>query len=310
MTPQTIFTVEMFRHLSYFLSVHFATDSLKSQAQEGAVAVRQLDRSGRHPLWRQLQRDLVARLEAGEFDEQFPGELALVEDYHVSRHTVREALRQLRAEGVIVAGRGRQPRVAPVPEIQQPLGALYSLFASVEDAGLAQHSLVRTLDIRADGVIAERLALEASALLVYLERLRLAGEEPLAIDRVWLPASVAAPLLDVDFTYTSLYTELAARTGVRLDSGHENVHAVIPTPAERALLHAPANTAAFAINRLGCVKNHPVEWRHTLVRGDRFALTAKFTARTGYRLTPSTETAPPQRPKRYATNLTATTAGE
>ncbi len=263
------------------------------------MAVEELDRSGPHPLWRQLQCDLMARLEAGEFDEQFPGELALVEDYHVSRHTVREALRQLRADGVIVAGRGRQPRVAPAPEIEQPFGALYSLFASVEDAGLAQRSLVRTLDIRADGVIAERLTLEASALLVYLERLRFADEEPLAIDRVWLPASLAAPLLDADFTHTSLYHELAARTGVRLDSGHENVHAVIPTPAERALLHAPANTAAFAINRLGCVKNHPVEWRHTVVRGDRFALTAEFTTRSGYRLTTSTETARSQKSKQY-----------
>ena len=27
-----------------------------------------------------------------------------------------------------------------------------------------------------------------------------------------------------------------------------------------------------------------MEWRHTLVRGDRFALGAEFSARTGYRL--------------------------
>jgi GntR family transcriptional regulator len=28
-----------------------------------------------------------------------------------------------------------------------------------------------------------------------------------------------------------------------------------------------------------------MEWRHTLVRGDRFALTAEFAAHTGYRRT-------------------------
>ena len=249
------------------------------------VAGRTLDRAGSTPLWQQLQRALLDRLATGEFAAQFPGELALVEEYDVSRSTVRQALRQLRADGVIVAERGRQPRVAPVPEIHQPLGALYSLFASVEAAGLSQDSVVRVLDVRADALVAERLSLEGSTPLVYLERLRLAGNEPLAIDRVWLPAAVASPLLKADFRHTSLYGELAARTGIRLDAGHEDVHAVMPGPAEAAQLHCPAGTALFAVNRLGSSQGRPIEWRQTLVRGDRFALTAEFTAQFGYRFT-------------------------
>ena len=248
------------------------------------MPARALDRAAGPPLWQQLQRELLARLEAGEFADQFPGELDLAEDYGVSRHTVRQALRQLRADGVIVAERGRQPRVAPIPEIQQPIGALYSLFASVEAAGLSQHSVVRRFDTRADAVVADRLGLEASTPLIYLERLRLAGTEPLALDRVWLPAAIAAPLLGADFTHTSLYAELAARAGIRLDHGREDIHAVIPTPAERSQLSCPPEVAAFAINRLSHAQGRPVEWRHTLVRGDRFALTAEFSATTGYRL--------------------------
>lgn len=248
------------------------------------MAVRALDRASAQPLWRQLQQQLRTRLEAGEFADRFPGELALVEEYGVSRHTVRQALRQLREDGVIMATRGRQPRVAPPTEIQQPLGALYSLFAAVQAAGLTQHSVVRTLDTRADAVIADRLDLEASTPLVYLERVRLAGDEPLALDRVWLPATVAAPVLEADFTHTSLYTELGARTGIRLDNGREEIHAVVPTPAERALLRCGPDTAALSINRLGRMAGRPVEWRHTLVRGDRFALTADFSAKIGYRL--------------------------
>jgi GntR family transcriptional regulator len=243
-----------------------------------------LDRGSDEPLWRQLQTDLMARLAAGEFADRFPGELALVEEYAVSRHTVRQALRRLRTDGVIVAERGRQPRIAPSPEIEQPMGALYSLFASVEAAGLDQHSVVRTLDLRADAVIAARLGLEGSAPLVHLERLRLADDQPLALDRVWLPADVAAPLLGADFTHTGLYVELAERAGVRLDQGREEIHAVIPTPAERALLRCPATAAVLSIHRLGYAGGRAIEWRHTIVRGDRFALTAGFSAHTGYRL--------------------------
>lgn len=169
-----------------------------------------LDRTSGTSLWQQLAQDLRRRLDLGEFVGAFPGELELGQQYAVSRYTVREALRQLRAEGAITTGRGRRPRIAaPEPVIAQPTGIAYSLFSSVESCGLTQTSLVRTLHLRADGVIAPRLGLEESTPLVYLERLRLADGRPLALDRVWLPASIGEPLLDVDFRRTSLYAELA-----------------------------------------------------------------------------------------------------
>src|SRR5690242_1785912 len=172
-----------------------------------------LRRPGGPLLWQQLLADLRRRLADGEFADAFPGELALADRYRVSRQTVRQALRQLRADRVVVAARGRQPRVTPV-EIEQPVGALYSLFASVEATGQEQRSIVHTLDVRADGVIAARLRLEESTPLVFLERLRLAGGEPLAVDRVWLPVHLGAPLLDADFTHTALYTEYRRRCRV------------------------------------------------------------------------------------------------
>lgn len=242
-----------------------------------------MDRAGPLPLWAQVYDDLRRRVDAEEFTDAFLGEHALVEEYHVSRHTVREALRRLRTEGVVTAERGRAPRLAR-PEIEQPLGALYSLFASVERSGRRQRSVVRALDVRPDPPAAARLDLAADAPLLYLERVRLADEEPLAVDRVWLPAGLAGALVDVDFTHTALYDELDRRCGVRLTTGREHIRAVLPTGAERRLLALPADVAAFAIDRLGCSGASPVEWRRTLVRGDRFSLTARFSASDGYRL--------------------------
>jgi GntR family transcriptional regulator len=248
------------------------------------MAPTELDRSNRRPLWAQLRDDLIARADAGEFVHAFPGELTLTAEYGVSRHTVREALRRLRADGLVTAERGRTPRLGTATEIEQPLGALYSLFASVEAAGLVQRSVTRRLDIRADAVVATRLGLEGSTPLLYLERLRLAGEQPLALDRVWLPAALAAPLLTADFSHTALYDELAARCALRLKGGRERISAVVPTPAQRTLLGIDAETAAFAIERLGCAGGEPVEWRHSLVRGDRFSVVAEFSSRAGYRV--------------------------
>lgn len=248
------------------------------------MVAKALDRIGSDPLWVQLLADLRRRLDDDEFPSAFPGELALVAEYGVSRHTVREAVRRLREEGLVIAGRGRTPRRAEPAEFEQPLGEIYSLFSAVEATGRVQRSVVRTLEVRADGVVAARLGLEESTPLVHLERLRLADSEPLAVDRVWLPERLAAPLLDVDFSRTALYVEYAARCGVRVTGGSERIRAVVPDEAERGLLGIGPGIAALAIDRLGRAGERPVEWRQTLVRADRFSVTASFSAQDGYRV--------------------------
>ncbi len=243
-----------------------------------------LERAAGTPLWQQLLTDLRRRLEDGEFDQAFPGELKLRAEYGVSRHTVREALRELRSAGIVTAARGRQPRLALDIDFEQPLGALYSLFAAVEAAGVEQRSIVRRLEVTADAHVAVRLGLEESTPLLHLERLRLAGGQPLAHDRVWLPNQLAAPLLETDFAHTALYDELSRRCGVRVSAGQERLRAVQPSALERRLLELPSDQAAFAIERLGCAGGGPIEWRTTLIRGDRFTAIAEFSARTGYHL--------------------------
>jgi GntR family transcriptional regulator len=248
-----------------------------SETDRPGARAEQLDRAAPAPLWRQLLTDLRARLASGEFAVEFPGELDLVEQYGVSRHTVREALRQLRIDGTISTGRGRRPRLAAEPVIAAPTGVAYSLFSAVESEGLPQVSVVRTLDVRADGVVAARLGLEESTPLVHLERLRLAGGAPLALDRVWLPASIGEPLLTVDFRRTGLYDQLAA-TGIHITGGEETVRAVVPSPAEHEALGLTPPAAVFSVFRTGTSAGVPVEWRHTLIRADRFALTGALAA--------------------------------
>jgi GntR family transcriptional regulator len=240
--------------------------------------------AGRGPLWSRVEADLRHRIDTGEFTDAFPGEHALAQEYGISRHTTREALRRLREEGLVSATRGRAPRVAPERVIEQPVGALYSLFASVEAAGHRQTSVVRALDVRTDADVAERLGLPPESELLHLARLRLSDDEPLALDDVWLPAEGTRALLDADFSRTALYDELAERCGVRLTGGHEQVRAVVPDPEQARLLQLPEGEAALCIDRAGEVGGRPFEWRRTLVRGDRFALTARFTPREGYRL--------------------------
>lgn len=111
----------------------------------------------------------------------------------------------------------------------------------------------------------------------------MAGDLPLALDSAWLPAELAEPLLEASFTHTALYIELDTRCGIRLTGGREDVTAVVPEPADATLLDLDERSAALAIRRLSFMDERPVELRHTVIRGDRFTVSARFSPSEGYR---------------------------
>jgi GntR family transcriptional regulator len=195
-----------------------------------------LDRNSPLPLWAQVLGDLRTRLARGEFTGRFPGDEELRAQYGVSRHTVREAVRRLQSEGVIERGRGRGTFVTGTL-IEQPLGALYSLFRSVEAQGFVQRSVVRYLEERRNEEAAKVLGRPPDEPLVYLERLR----------------------------------------------------PVLPSREQRDLLGLGAHTPALALERLASASATPVEWRHGLVRADRFSYVARWSAAqdTGARFEPA-----------------------
>lgn len=234
-----------------------------------------MDPAAGAPLWRQVLNDLEGRIASGDIADRFPTDRELVEQYGVSRHTVREAVQRLRARGLVERHRGRGSFVRP-DQLQQPMGTLYSLFRAVEDQGLEQRSEVLTLEECTDEDAAGRLGLEPTAALIRLERLRFAGDDPLAIDAVWLPAALARPLLEVDWSRTALYDELAARCDVRLTAAEEVIEPSLPDADAREILRLDEDEALFKILRSGRAGGRPVEWRVTLVRGQRFAFTSSW----------------------------------
>jgi GntR family transcriptional regulator len=249
-----------------------------------------LDRDAPTPLWSQLEAELRRRMELGHFVDRFPTDRELMEIYGVSRHTARHAVGQLGADGIVRRARGVGTSVDR-RTFERSLGSLYSLFQVVEESGLPQHSEVRRLELVTDEMAAARLDLPDDTEFVLIDRVRFAGDEPLALDRVWLPAEIARPLLDADFTRTSLYQELEHANGQRPNEGWERIRPAIPTSAERGSLRLGDDEAVFAVERLGTCHGEPVEWRVTTIRGSRFSFVADWTAgqRNEIRLQMATE---------------------
>lgn len=226
------------------------------------------------PLWAQLLDDLRRRLVTGEFDARFPSELDLVAEYGVSRNTVREVLRRLRAEGTVLSARGTRPRLNRA--IRQPLGVFYSLYESIEAAGLSESSIVRPALVRSNAAVSRRLQLDASTSFICVRRVRLAGGEPLATDRAYLLEELTRPLLQADLSSGSLYEHLAERAGLRVTRAEETLGAATATARQARELGIADGAPLISIERLGRAGDRPVEWRRTLLRADRFVLVTQF----------------------------------
>lgn len=234
------------------------------------MAATQLDRESPLPLWAQLEEDLRRRIDGGEFSSgQFPTDLELTRAYAVSRHTVREAIRHLNRTGLLRRERGRGT-VINQSEFEQSLGTLYSLFNSIESSGAVQRSEVLELTTTIDPAAAAQLGLQPDDRMTLIARLRFADDEPLAIDRAWLPF-VDSGLESIDWSRTALYDELARANLPAPREGWERLTPVVPTAEDRTLLGLKARDAAFFLERLGLDGDgRPVEWRTTIIRGDRY----------------------------------------
>jgi GntR family transcriptional regulator len=242
-----------------------------------AEGARQLDRQSADPLWAQLEVELRRRMELGHFADRFPTDRELMDIYGVSRHTARHAVGQLGADGIVRRARGVGTSVDH-RTFERSLGSLYSLFQVVEESGMSQRSEVRALEVVRHPLAAEHLGLPSSHELVLLDRIRYAGDEPLAVDQVWMPLDVAEPLLGADFTHTSLYNELERATGRRPNAGWERIHPAVPTDEQRLALAIEPGHAVFSIQRIGRFDDTPVECRITTIRGDRLTFVAGWNA--------------------------------
>ena len=81
-----------------------------------------------HTMYRQIADTLRDRISSGVYreNELLPPELTLVDEFDVSRHTVRDAMKALVAEGLIERTAGRGTVVSP-PSSAQPKWGVRSL---------------------------------------------------------------------------------------------------------------------------------------------------------------------------------------
>ena len=234
-----------------------------------------MDRTSPLPLWAQLLEDLKARIAAGEFAQRFPTDKEMIERYQVSRQTVREAVRRLEADGIVVRHRGRGTVLTEDRFVQQ-LGALYSLFREIENSGHHQSSKVIAQEVIVERSKALDFGIGPDEELFYLERVRFADDIEVALDKVYIPMRFAGPIVSGNFEHTGLYDELESRAQIAPTRGQERIAPVLLDEYSMKMLGCSKPCAAMLIQRTTFYGNDMLEYRETLLRGDRYCFVSSF----------------------------------
>lgn len=183
-----------------------------------------------------------------------PPEKALCEKYGVSRHTVREALRQLQAMGLVVAKRGVGTQVVSDRPVSQE-GGFRSIYQSIDHliqfAEETQLHITQVSDIISDAELAKTLGCKEGAGFLSIEAIRLHQEEQKPV--LWLNAYVAATYSSIEHRldgYQGTISRLVENEyGIKIREIKQSIQAISLSKELAQVLELETGTPALQITR-------------------------------------------------------------
>jgi GntR family transcriptional regulator len=233
----------------------------------------QIDFSSYIPYYAQLIRLIKDRVNSGIWKpgDQIPGEPELCEQYHISRTVVRQALRELEIEGLVIRRKGRGTYIAP-PKLNESL--VQKLTGFYEDMVARGHVPV-TVTLKhalepAGEKVAQWLEIAPGVPVIEIQRLRLIDDAPFQLVTSYLPYDLCPQLEHVDLTNRSLYQFLEQDCGLWIARGRRFIEAVAASESEAQLLEIERGAPLVMLDSVSFLENgRPVEYFHAVHRGDR-----------------------------------------
>jgi GntR family transcriptional regulator len=177
------------------------------------------------PAYRKILNAIRRRIDSGQLKpgNLVPSERELARLHSVSLMTARHALTELARDGIVERRHGAGTFVAP-PKVH--FNKLLGYTEQMTSLGLtARSQVVSSSIVSREHEIAARLGLHPTARLGRLERVRLAGDEPVALEICYWSADEYPALLNAHLDRGSLFSVLERECGVPLAYADEEIDA-------------------------------------------------------------------------------------
>ena len=225
------------------------------------------------PRYYQLREIMRDRIRSGEWKpgDLIPSERELSEQYGISRMTARQAITDLVNEGLFYREQGKGTFVIQ-RKITQQLLQLTGFTEDIRARGQRPGTKVLSAEMfPADEVTAEKLHIAPGTLIFRLQRLRLADDEPLAIELSQTSFKGCERLLDEDLESNSLYRMLETKYGVQLMEADQELEAGLAGSEEAALLKISIGSPVLFTRRITYTeRNQPIEYAKAVYCGNKY----------------------------------------
>jgi GntR family transcriptional regulator len=220
-------------------------------------------------------RELIDSLPPGDM---MPSERQLSERFGVSRPTLRAAIEDLTRDDLLTRSHGRGT-FTKHRKINQELAPVQTGDFTVPPAEGEWRSRVAVFRVAPAGArLGRRLQLSPSAELLYVARVRIVDDAPMAIEKIRLPLEIVPGIEPEDFETGSLYQLLRLRYEVVATDAVQTTEPTVTDQREAELLGVPVYAPALLFERttrdgIGRV----VEYTRSIYRGDRYRITTHLT---------------------------------
>ena len=224
-----------------------------------------------------VRRHLLDLIEQAGPGTALPAERDLALRLGVSRPTVRAAIDDLARTGLLVRQQGRGTFTSPHKITQELSGGTTAAFAVPPAEGNWTSRVLSFRTAPAGAPRAARLKLSPAEPVLRIVRLRLVDDEPMAIERIDLPAALVPGLAEQDMESGNFYQLLRERFGVVVADAVQTIEPTVTNPDQADLLDVPVYAPVLLIERTTRdTAGRIVEFARSIYRGDRYRITSKL----------------------------------
>lgn len=222
------------------------------------------------PYYIQIYNEIRKRIVSKVYlpNQPIPSENELVNEFGVTRATVRNAIKRLQNEGLIVTEKGRGSYVNQ-PKIEQSLFKFYSFGRDYSEFN--KNSVLLGVNNIYDVEIQNALNLTGNQRIKQITRIRKLDNIPVIVEDSYIPASIVPDIEIYDLENISIYDLLENNYGYHISRAKEFLDTCITDSYYSGLLEIDTGKPVFIIKRITYdLSDKPIEFRVSVIRSDKF----------------------------------------
>ncbi|UOQ91864.1 GntR family transcriptional regulator [Halobacillus shinanisalinarum] len=206
-----------------------------------------LDHTNPVPLHIQLKEILEKEIFDGKYKTKIPSEREFMEDFSISRSTVREAINLLVRDGALEKKKGKGTFISFKP-IQEWLGYLGSTTETIRGMGMKPGAkLIDHGIIKPDQSVSTLTGLDVA---YFIKRVRYADDVPIAIENQYYPVEIGRKLAQYDLDNATLYDLLEKKLEIHFADAEQMITSGPFHESDAKLLGVSPASCTLIINRM------------------------------------------------------------